>query len=207
MAACERATRARGRSTVARLVAAGLAEFAERGFGPVTVDDIVRRAQTSHGTFYLYFANKNDFFDALSQQALRAMENLADEFPVVTPNAAGRAALGRWVRSFCQTYAEHATVFRILTQADQECQDAWQNGLMLLNRLAQVVSLGMTAGRAGVANGDVQISTATAQLDALACLLMLERVNYLVSAGVKVAEDEVADRLTAIIFAAFHAEG
>jgi AcrR family transcriptional regulator len=190
---------------VRRLVAAGLAEFAERGFGAVSVDDIVRRAHTSHGTFYLYFANKDDFFDAVSQDALRAMENLADEFPVVTPNAAGRAALGRWVRSFCQTYAAHATVFRILTQADHACQDAWQNGLTLLNRLAQVVSLGMTAGRAGAAGGEAQLSAAAAQLDALACMLMLERVNYLVSAGVKVPGEEVADRLTAIIFAAFHA--
>lgn len=205
MAACERATRARGRSTVRRLVAAGLAEFAERGFGAVTVDDIVHRAHTSHGTFYVYFANKDDFFDALSQQALRAMETLADEFPVVTPNDAGRAALGRWVRSFCQTYAAHATVFRILTQADHACQDAWQHGLTLLGRLAQVVSLGMTAGRVGAAGGDVPLSAATAQLDALACLLMLERVNYLVSAGVEVPQEELSDRLTAIMFAAFHA--
>jgi hypothetical protein len=98
------------------------------------------------------------------------MENLADQFPAATPDDAGRAELGRWVRSFCQTYAAHAI-----------------------------------AGRVGPAGGDVQSTTATAQLDALACLLMLERVNYLVSADVEILEDEVADRLTAIIFVVFHA--
>jgi AcrR family transcriptional regulator len=43
-------------------VEAALAEFGEHGFQAVRVDDIVRRAQTSHGTFYLYFANKEDLF-------------------------------------------------------------------------------------------------------------------------------------------------
>jgi hypothetical protein len=33
---------------------------------------------------------------------------------------------------------------------------------------------------------------------------MLERVNYLCSAGVQFMSDELADRLTAIMFAAFH---
>ena len=58
----DRELRAQGRQTVRRLLEAGLAEFDERGFQAVRVDDIVRRARTSHGTFYLYFANKDDFF-------------------------------------------------------------------------------------------------------------------------------------------------
>lgn len=204
-AAYERAARAQGRNTVRRLLAAGQEEFADRGFAAVTVDDVVRRARTSHGTFYLYFSSKNDFFDALSQDALRAMQDLADTFPVVTPNDAGRAALGRWVRAFCETYAAHATVFRIMTQADQVCQGAWEKGLKLLTRLTEVVNLGMTAGRVGARAGQAPVSAATGQLDALACLLMLERVNYLLSAGALVQDQEVADRLTAIMFAAFHA--
>jgi AcrR family transcriptional regulator len=200
----ERATRAQGRNTVRKLMAAGLAEFTERGFAAVTVDDIVRRANASHGTFYLYFANKSDFFAALSQDAMHAMEDVANDFPVVTPNDAGRAALGRWVRSFCETYAAHATVFRIMTQADDGCQDAWEKGLTLLTRLAEVVSLGMTAGMVGSDAEDVPVPGRKAELDALACLLMLERVNYLCSAGVQFKSEEFADRLTAIIFAALH---
>src|SRR5215831_10830956 len=55
----DRELRAQGRQTVRRLLEAGLAEFDERGFQAVRVDDIVRRARTSHGTFYLYFSNKD----------------------------------------------------------------------------------------------------------------------------------------------------
>jgi hypothetical protein len=43
-----------------------------------------------------------------------------------------------------------------------------------------------------------------AELTALACLMMLERVNYLWSVEVRLPRDEMVDRLTAIMFAAFH---
>ena len=49
----------RGR-TRRRLSEAALREFAERGYQPVTVEDIVRRAGTSRATFYLHFSKKSD---------------------------------------------------------------------------------------------------------------------------------------------------
>src|SRR5207342_1894003 len=63
-----------GRQTVRRLLEAGLAEFDERGFQAVRVDDVVRRAKTSHGTFYLYFSSKDDLFKTLLRDALHDME-------------------------------------------------------------------------------------------------------------------------------------
>src|SRR5262249_19554589 len=74
----DRELRAQGRQTVRRLLEAGLAEFDERGFQAVRVDDIVRRARTSHGTFYLYFSNKDDFFKALLRDALHDMGVITD---------------------------------------------------------------------------------------------------------------------------------
>ena len=44
----DRELRAQGRQTLRNLLEAGLAEFDERGFQAVRVDDIVRRAQISH---------------------------------------------------------------------------------------------------------------------------------------------------------------
>ncbi|HLK72361.1 MAG TPA: helix-turn-helix domain-containing protein, partial [Streptosporangiaceae bacterium] len=86
----------------------------ERGFQAVRVDDIVRRAQISHGTFYLYFSNKEDLFKALLRDALHDMSLVTDEFPVVTRNEAGRAALQRWVHEFCEVYATHAAVMPVV---------------------------------------------------------------------------------------------
>src|SRR5262244_967204 len=76
----DRELRAQGRQTLRNLLEAGLAEFDERGFQAVRVDDIVRRAQISHGTFYLYFANKEDLFKALLRDALHDMAVVTDAF-------------------------------------------------------------------------------------------------------------------------------
>src|SRR6266700_5371327 len=70
----DRELRAQGRETVRKLLEAGVIEFEERGFVGVRVDDVVKRAGISHGTFYLYFANKEDLFKALLRDALHDME-------------------------------------------------------------------------------------------------------------------------------------
>src|SRR5436190_8707693 len=220
----DRELRAQGRQTVRRLLEAGLAEFDERGFQAVRVDDIVRRARTSHGTFYLYFSNKDDFFKALLRDALHDMGVITDAFPVVTRNEAGRAALRQWVHTFCETYAAHAAVIRILSQADVVGEEVWGDGLQLLFRLAEAITQGMTAaspkwqapapgggadGRAsgrraarrpahagqaadaGQAPGDAAddgqaaAPAGHAELTAVACLMMLARVNYLLSVEVR----------------------
>jgi AcrR family transcriptional regulator len=198
-----RAVRKQGRGTVARLLAAGLAEFGERGFQAVTVDDIARRAGASHGTFYLYFANKDDFFAVLAQEALAAMEDLADDFPVVTPTGGGRAALCHWVSAFCDTYAAHATVIQILTQRDVAGPAVWRRGLRCLWRLAEAIHTGMTAGMRPADGAGTPGSAAASELSAVACLMMLERVNHLLSSGIDWPRAALIDRLTAVLIAAF----
>jgi AcrR family transcriptional regulator len=196
---------AQGRQTVRRLLEAGLAEFDERGFQAVRVDDVVRRAKTSHGTFYLYFANKDDLFRTLLRDALRDMETITDEFPVVTSNDGGRAALRRWIQSFTDTYAAHATVIRILSQAEIVGEQVYGDGLRLLFRLSEAIAQGMTVASAGQhTEQPAEDSVKHAELTALACLMMLERINYLLSVDVRLPREEMVDRLSAIIYAAFH---
>jgi AcrR family transcriptional regulator len=204
---------AQAQQTVRRLLEAALAEFDEHRFQAVRVDDIVRRARTSHGTFYLYFANKEDLFKTLVQDALHDMAIVTDEFPVVTRNAAGQAALLSWVRSFCRTYAAYAPVLRILTQVELGNAAIYGDGLQLMFRLSEVMADGMTAaaGRAGPApvppgDQDAQRGAgAHAELTAMACLLMLERVSYLMSAEVRLPTESMTERIAAIIYAAFTA--
>jgi AcrR family transcriptional regulator len=190
---------------VRKLLEAGLAEFDERGFQAVRVDDVVRRAKTSHGTFYLYFANKDDLFKTLLRDALVDMAVITDEFPVVTSNAAGRAALRDWVQSFCDTYAAHGAVIRILSQADVVGEEVYGDGLQQLFRLAEAITQGMTAA-AGPGDRDTAGNDGLAQhaeLTAVACLMMLERVNYLLSVEVRLPREEMVDRMSAIIYSAF----
>jgi AcrR family transcriptional regulator len=200
--ALQRELGAHGRETVRRLLEAGRAEFEEAGLQGARVEDIVRRAKTSHGTFYLYFANKDDLFRTLLRDALVDMSSIADDFPVVTSNEAGRTALRRWVDSFSQVYAAHAVVIRILSQADVVGENAFGDGLHLLFRVAEAMTQGMTAAGGGPA-GD-GLHTEHAELTAVACLMMLERINYLMSAAeVHLPREEMIDRIAAIIYAAF----
>ena len=196
-----RELRAQGRETVRKLLDAGMAEFKERGIHSARVDDMVQRAGVSHGTFYLYFSNKEDLFKALLSDALVDMAALTDEFPVVTRNEAGNAALRHWVSAFCDTYAAHASVIRILSQAEVVGEEVFGDGLQVMFKLSEAITQGMTAG-AGTAGREAPAGHA--ELTALALLMMLERINYLLTVEVRLPRDEMVDRLTAIIFAAFH---
>jgi len=205
--ALERELGRQGRETVRRLLEAALAEFDDKGFLTVRVDDVVRRAKTSHGTFYLYFANKDDLFKTLLRDALHAMEVITGDFPVVTPNEAGREALRTWVGKFFDTYAAHAPVLRILTSADDVNEDVYGDGLQVMFRVAEAITQGMTAARAAGRGGSDQEAGVPehAELTAVACLMMLERVNYLLSVEVRLPKQEMIDRLSAIVYAAFNA--
>ena len=95
--ATRRARPARRRATCGRRVARRCAScstramrvFAERGFQAARVDDIVRAARTSHGTFYLYFANKEDLLRALAVECAHEMDALADGLGAITPDDDG----------------------------------------------------------------------------------------------------------------------
>jgi AcrR family transcriptional regulator len=189
--------RAQGRETVRRLLEAGLIEFEERGFHGVRVDDVVQRAGISHGTFYLYFSNKEDLFQALLRDALHDMEIVAGDFPIVTRDENGRTVLRQWVRKFFKAYATHGTVLRTLSSANAP-GEVFGDGLRLFFRIGEAMTTGMTAASKAAGQQHEHV-----ELTALACLMMLERVNYLISTEVRLPEDEMADRIADIMYAAF----
>ena len=108
--------------------------------------------------------------------------------------------------SFTDTYAAHATVIRILSQADIVGEEVYGDGLRLLFRLSEAIAQGMTAAASSRGAEPASADQAQhAELTALACLMMLERANYLLSVEVRLPREEMIDRLSAIIYAAFHA--
>jgi AcrR family transcriptional regulator len=197
MPAQDRELRAQGRETVRKLLEAGIIEFEDRGFNGVRVDDVVKRAGISHGTFYLYFSNKEDLFKALLRDALHDMEIVAGDFPVVTSDVTGLAVLRQWVRKFSAAYAAHGTVLRTLVSANAP-MEIFSDGLQLFYSITQAMTTGMTA--AAEAAGHHQEN---AELTAFACLMMLERVNFVMTTEVPLPEDLMADKIADIMFAAF----
>ncbi|MFZ3005475.1 MAG: TetR/AcrR family transcriptional regulator [Phenylobacterium sp.] len=60
------------------IVAAAFEVFAEKGFAAARLDDIAARAGVSKGAIYLYFATKEDIFQAVVEQSVAPnLHNLA----------------------------------------------------------------------------------------------------------------------------------
>src|SRR5919206_1350869 len=93
----ERELRAQGKKTMRKLLDAAMVVFEKRGYHAARVDDIVKVARTSHGTFYLYFANKEDLFRALLIDVAEEVAALADTLGPIGPDEAGYRELRGWL--------------------------------------------------------------------------------------------------------------
>jgi len=192
----QRELRAQGRETMSRLLEAGLCVFAERGYHASRVDDVVREARTSHGTFYLYFTNKEDLLRALAVDCAQELAKLADTIGPITSDAAGRAELRSFLGRFLETYRRYGPVIR-----------AWmedQVGEREIDRLGvkAFTAIGDRLGRRMRAAGSALAVSDEAAVGAL--MAMLERFSYAVASRRVVIDDEtVLDTLSTIVHRGF----
>jgi AcrR family transcriptional regulator len=96
-----RPMRKRGEQTRQRLLDAGSTVLPRRGYQDTRVDDIVAAAKVSHGTFYRYFENKDDFFRVLAETASGRMLELLDDLRM----DASPEDLRTWLRTWFDSYA------------------------------------------------------------------------------------------------------
>jgi AcrR family transcriptional regulator len=169
-----RPLRARGRATRARLLDAGVVAFSRKGFHATRVEDIVRRAKTSHGTFYLYFSSKDELFEQLVADVAEQFHGLTDSLPAITPTAASRAALEGWLVEFIGVYAHYGPLIRSWTEAERRDASQGMAGDDVLATVADALAAKVKLRRRK------ELDPAIA---ALALVAMVERVNYFLSAG------------------------
>jgi AcrR family transcriptional regulator len=103
--------------TRALLATAAQAQFEERGYVEVTVDDIVRAAGASRATFYLYFESKA----AVLQEVLRKLQ-LREEYQLLLRHFAAIEeptvdALQAWLDEYVDFYVKHRGLHRAIHQA------------------------------------------------------------------------------------------
>ena len=194
-----RELRARGRRTLRSLLDAGVDVFAERGYHAARVDDIVKLAKTSHGTFYLYFANKEDLFRALVEEVASEMQQLAESLGPVSAKGASREDLRVWIQQFCDLYARYGPVIRAWTEAEISNTEFGRLGEGVLGGFSVAV-----AAHVRSKNGQHVDS----QIAALAVVAMLERLNYYVlTAQVKLDRTAMVDVLTDVTYTALFESG
>jgi AcrR family transcriptional regulator len=192
----ERELRTQGRRTMSRLLDAGMDVLAERGYHAARVDDVVRRARTSHGTFYLYFANKEDLFRALAVECAGEMKALAAGLGPVTPDDAGRAAVREWLAGFLATYRRYGAVIRAWMEDQAGDRNLTGVGIDAFADITR--SLVHRVEQAAPAHVD------RPELAAGAMVAMVERfVYYVTSRGLPVDDDSVLDVLAGLVHRGF----
>jgi AcrR family transcriptional regulator len=191
--ASERELRAQGRKTMRKLLDAGMRVFAERGFHAARVDDIVRAARTSHGTFYLYFANKEDLLRALAVECATELDALATSIGDITPDDAGAAELRRFMASFFSTYRRYGPVIRAWMEGNIDDRKTSELGVRAFTDIATALSARIRD--AGARGDEASIS---------ALMAMLERfAYYLVSRRLDFEPSELLDTITRIVHRGF----
>jgi AcrR family transcriptional regulator len=108
-----------GRPALGALLDAGAAVFVRRGYHGTRVDDLVAAAGVSHGAFYRYFDSKEQLARVLTARALRSVSSVFREIPAAAngDQAAGRAALRRWLRRYNEAHASEAAMIRVFADA------------------------------------------------------------------------------------------
>ena len=189
--ASERTLRTRGRATMAKLLDAGREVVAEQGYQAARIDDIVKLADLSHGTFYLYFTDKEDLVRALAEECMGEIVVLATSLGPVGPGIAGRRELRAWLERFLEAYRRWGAVIRVFMEERSVDRRLLRLGFGAFGQIAE--SLVVRIDEAGAIEG-------SADLAAVSLLAMVERYAYMViSRGLPVEEEVVLDTLTRLV--------
>jgi AcrR family transcriptional regulator len=190
-----RELRAQGRKTMRRLLDAGMRVFADRGFHAARVDDIVRAARTSHGTFYLYFTNKEDLLRALATECGLEMSALGETLGPVALDADGYVELRAFLGRFFATYRRYGPVIRAWMEGHVDDRATSALGVRSFTVIA--TALGRRMRDAGVASDDATISALMALLERFAYFLVSRRLDF--------DSDAILDTVTHIVHRGFFA--
>jgi AcrR family transcriptional regulator len=194
-AAQGRELRAQGRKTMAKLLDAGMQVFAEKGFHAARVDDIVRAARASHGTFYLYFSSKEDLLRALAVQCSEQMEALAMRLGDVGPDEAGWLELRRFLDDFLTTYARYGPVIRAWMEDSVDDRQVNRIGVGAFTLIA--TTLGQRMHAAGASGSEVPVAALMALLERFAYFRVSRRLGF--------DEEGMLDTLTTVLHRGFFA--
>lgn len=190
-----RELRAQGRKTMQRLLGAGLRVFSDRGYHTARVDDIVRAGRTSHGTFYLYFANKEDLLRALAVTCADELDAVAASLGSVAPDDAGRDELRAFLARFLATYDRYGPVIRAWMEGHVDDREVSRLGVQAFTNIA--TALGWRMREAGADASDASVS---------ALMALLERFAYfMASRNLTFSRDDVLDTLATCTHRGFFA--
>lgn len=132
---------ARAEATRAQLLEAARQVFADRGYKGATVAAITEHAATAHGTFYLYFRNKEDILLEIARGAFEDLYQHSftplDELPV-QPDL---GVLRERIAGFLVAFAQHGPIWRSVFEAVLSSEAAEHQWLGLRRRFHDALAV------------------------------------------------------------------
>ncbi len=184
--------RRQGEATMASLLDAGVGAMAEKGYAAARVDDVVRLAGVSHGTFYLYFDNKEELFRAVAERCATDTQALTETLGEIGPDAAGRAAVAEWLARFLDLYRRYGVVLRAWVENQVTDLHLARLGARSFERLTATLEQ-----KIGAAS---DLPPREVELRAVALVAMIERFAYLVTSRDFGFDDEaLVDTLAKVV--------
>lgn len=173
-----------------RLLDAGLAVFSTRGYHATRVDDVVRAARTSHGTFYLYFANKEDLLRALAVDCAQQLDDLATDIGPIDSGPEGFAELRRFLAAFLDIYRRFGPVIRAWMEGQVGDPEVDRLGFKAFAAIGGELGTRMRAANT-VEHEEIAVT---------ALMAMIERFSYVIASRQVVGDDDVMlDTLTHVV--------
>jgi AcrR family transcriptional regulator len=135
-------------ATRQQLLDAACQVFEEKGYQGTSVGAITDRAATAHGTFYLYFKNKEDAFCQVMENVI--IGDLANAIHV-TPGSGARERIDQTIRSFIAAYRVHTGLWRAVLEGalqSARVQEIWLDlRRLIIHRLAEAIEAECAEGR------------------------------------------------------------
>lgn len=182
----------RAAATADQLLTAARSVFETRGYQGTTVGAITEAANTAHGTFYLYFKNKEDAFAKVMAQVIGAMYEEARAPWEGDPYLALRTAN----RGFLEVVREHRGLWRCLHEGMHRSKTVEEMWLDLRRPFIQRIARNLARL---VDAGDIRPMNTTLAAHALGAMVEWVAFAHFVLEEPSPAEvtiDELADTLT-----------
>ena len=171
-----------------RLTSAASELFSAQGYDRTSVDEIVRAAGLTKGSFYHYFASKEECLRGLHRSFIES--ELARLEQAVEGSVDPADAITRMLRAFLRGVEEHHALFRIF---DQEWRAIESDGSAAIrskrDRIAEIVTEQIQAG----INGGYFPSAGDAAVVALGLIGMCGWAHRWYDPGGSLSSEQIAD--------------
>jgi len=115
----------RSRETLRRIVEAAEEVFAEHGYDRTTAAKIISRAGIGHGTFWLYFRNKDDLLRYMLQDMIGEFESFGwfrDDEPE-GPSVRSLEEVEGIIRGVMEIFARYSNIHPLIVRASLDSED------------------------------------------------------------------------------------